>query len=1151
MRATTATHAVVCSLFLLSLAVMPALADDYELHYDADGPTLNDVCALVVDNAAVHWTVGDQGKVFKVVDGSITAEYTLGNGDYDLHGVSFVNASYGWIVGYKRADPDRLRGVVFITTSGGGNPGAWTATYPLVQSGINVPFLKVQAVSSNDVWLTCGDGYVLKSTNGGWNWIKKPKPGGETDFSYIWGLWAFDASRAWVASDQSRMIAKTTDGGATWTAYQPFLDDSLSYRNIGHQGYSQADFNNVALAGSKGKIVYTTNGGTNWMEENPLNDVCQWWRGVSQGHSGSGNMWVGTSGTWEPWWPPTGTDFSYPRASKNYDFNDVENVFPPGNLWDIAVGTKAAIYVSHHTFGISEECTLDEIDATSGSGTTVTLSFTFTNTTGVTQQRYIHIWRSICQEDWGTEPGEFYALDGTIGPYDIWDGGRTVTVSRTGGPTDCIYWYGATASVGSNPSPGYSSSPNVDSAAARGRTHHNPIAPPDYFWATDFPNDHGWKMQFEWTEVQGVTQYAVIRGDGGGTHPHYGGHKGGLITVTSSTTNSDSKALPGYQYLRGVRSLDGVTSSLSPTTTYGASVDNIKPPTVTGLTVKYVTELDALEVWWNPIPESGLPGQPETYEPNLGGYWVCPYVAGSALDEEDPHDTHLNHPSPLFRSHYITSISEEAYGHDWCFSVCARDRTGNRGDWCEDVSGTIPNLASTSPLATAYNNGTHLARVPNTATEHVAYESNGEIHYANSTDGGNEWHNRTVLDTGASPAIATNAGGDAWVVYIKDNVVRYKVNASPSGVWGASGVLYDPNRAGLIPGPPAIVLPSIATSHYAYAAFPVYDLMAGASSIKVVKFDETTAVSVTVDTVTNLAMSDSFVSLSLTPGDSIHCCWQRGSAILYSEARVAPAQWRSIVWSTPSVLSQQGTVAKHPFCEAWGDKVSAVWSDQDEGEIMRVERYVAIPNSWSEPQNVSITEEFSDYPQTSTPYAVSWQDLEENGNWELLARAGGDFVTLSSTATGNSRFGHISAQLADPSAVTPSVVYAVWTEGTAQDEYYEVKSATYEIGDSEGQMAARPVRLATTELSSVAPNPFSRTTGIRYQLARPGRTKLSIFDATGREVRTLVNSQQSPGAYSVTWNGTDSRERFLPKGVYFVRFTAPECTGQKKLTLTR
>ena len=110
-------------------------------------------------------------------------------------------------------------------------------------------------------------------------------------------------------------IAKTTDGGATWAAYRPFPDDSLSYRGIGHWGTSsQPDFNKVALAGSRGKIVYTTDGGSNWAEQSPLDDPCQWWTGIRQSAEGWPNQWAGTSGTWMDWFPPSwcprsGTDF--------------------------------------------------------------------------------------------------------------------------------------------------------------------------------------------------------------------------------------------------------------------------------------------------------------------------------------------------------------------------------------------------------------------------------------------------------------------------------------------------------------------------------------------------------------------------------------------------------------------------------------------------------------------------------------------------------------------------------------------------------------------------------------------------------------------------------------------------------------------------
>ncbi len=1071
----------------------------------------------MVGNDAVFWAVGDQGKVFKIVNGDIESEFTLGNGGYDLHGVSFFpGGQTGYIVGYKRDTPDRWKGIVFRTLSGG---TYWESRYPQVQDGICVPFLKVQCVPSHYVWVTCGDGFVLWSNE--WtNWQRLTKPAGEDDFSYIWGLWCLDSLHGWVATDESMLIAKTENMMTSWSAYRPFPDDSLSYRGIGPWDTYQPDFVQVAVMGSRGRVITTTNGGSNWAEQIPLEDTCQWWRGISHDH-GSGNDWVGTSGTWLQG-QYYGSHHN-PRCSKDYDFNDVEYA----GQWHIAVGTNEAIFGSFDTFGVSEKCELTRIDAISSSSTRCTLDIYFHNPVYWPCTTYVRIYRSICCEDWGTEPGQFYELYATIGPYYIQEGDTVITWVTNQLPYDIVYWFGATMTSG------YTTCPNVDSAIASGASHHDPIPAPDYLWATDFPNDHGWKMQFEWDEVTGATQYAVIR-------PGYG-HMGGLITVTSSTTNSDSKALPGYEYRRGVRSLDGVTSSASFAQTYGSSVDNIPPPQVTGLAGRYVPQLDACEIWWNPTPEDGEPGQPATYEPNLGGYWVCPEISG--MD-----DYTINHQSPLFRNHYIERVPERCYDHEWGFAVRACDRTGNQGEWSDWLPIEIPKLGTTSPTATAYNNGTHLARLPGTANEHVVYENNDEVRYASSTDGGNVWQNRTTLDTGALPAIAMDESAHVWVVYLRDNVLQYKFS-NPGTAWGG-GVLYDPDDANMVLGPPTIAARTSSTLHYAYAAFPVYDLNAGTSVVKVVKFDETTAVVVNVEATPNQAMSDSFVSLSLTPGDSVHCCWQRGSSILYSEARVAPSQWSSITWTNPATLSQQGTVAKHPFCADWGNRVIVVWSDHGTGEIMRISRLVATPTTWSLPANVSNTEQFSDFPQASSPCAVSWQDLKGSGKWEVRARAGTELVTLTSDANGNSRYAHISAELADSTDSDPAAVYAVWTDGTAEDDYYEVKSCVWGQG-GDGGMTARQVPIAVTELSSVAPNPFSRSTGIHYQLARAGRTRLSVFDAAGREVSTLVNSEQNRGAYTVTWNGTDMRGRSVPRGIYFLRFAAPECTMQRKLTLTR
>jgi hypothetical protein len=77
---------------------------------------------------------------------------------------------------------------------------------------------------------------------------------------------------------------------------------------------------------------------------------------------------------------------------------------------------------------------------------------------------------------------------------------------------------------------------------------------------------------------------------------------------------------------------------------------------------------------------------------------------------------------------------------------------------------------------------------------------------------------------------------------------------------------------------------------------------------------------------------------------------------------------------------------------------------------------------------------------------------------------------------------------------------------------------------------------ALTRLVGGQPNPFTRTTGISFELARPSVVRLELFDASGRRVRMLSDGAWGVGRHSVTWDGRDSHGSLAPTGLYFVRF---------------
>ncbi len=83
-------------------------------------------------------------------------------------------------------------------------------------------------------------------------------------------------------------------------------------------------------------------------------------------------------------------------------------------------------------------------------------------------------------------------------------------------------------------------------------------------------------------------------------------------------------------------------------------------------------------------------------------------------------------------------------------------------------------------------------------------------------------------------------------------------------------------------------------------------------------------------------------------------------------------------------------------------------------------------------------------------------------------------------------------------------------------------------------------------LSQNYPNPFNPVTVINYQIPKSGNVKLTIYDALGKEVNTLVNESQNPGNYQIEWNATA-----YPSGVYFYTLEAGSFVSNKKMILIK
>jgi len=76
------------------------------------------------------------------------------------------------------------------------------------------------------------------------------------------------------------------------------------------------------------------------------------------------------------------------------------------------------------------------------------------------------------------------------------------------------------------------------------------------------------------------------------------------------------------------------------------------------------------------------------------------------------------------------------------------------------------------------------------------------------------------------------------------------------------------------------------------------------------------------------------------------------------------------------------------------------------------------------------------------------------------------------------------------------------------------------------------------------PNPFNPSTTIEYIIPQNSFVSLKIYNITGREIKTLVNSQQSAGANVAVWNGKDKRGNSAASGMYLYRISAAGRDGK-------
>jgi len=84
------------------------------------------------------------------------------------------------------------------------------------------------------------------------------------------------------------------------------------------------------------------------------------------------------------------------------------------------------------------------------------------------------------------------------------------------------------------------------------------------------------------------------------------------------------------------------------------------------------------------------------------------------------------------------------------------------------------------------------------------------------------------------------------------------------------------------------------------------------------------------------------------------------------------------------------------------------------------------------------------------------------------------------------------------------------------------------------------------ELFDTYPNPFNPETNIKYNLPKASFVTITVYNALGQTVTTLVNKTKKAGLHVTTFNGTN-----LSSGIYYYLIQAGSFNQVKKMVLMK
>jgi len=103
------------------------------------------------------------------------------------------------------------------------------------------------------------------------------------------------------------------------------------------------------------------------------------------------------------------------------------------------------------------------------------------------------------------------------------------------------------------------------------------------------------------------------------------------------------------------------------------------------------------------------------------------------------------------------------------------------------------------------------------------------------------------------------------------------------------------------------------------------------------------------------------------------------------------------------------------------------------------------------------------------------------------------------------------------------------------------------------KISLEPIQHSDTNilLYNNSPNPFHRTTSIRYYLPEKSPVSLEVYNILGQKVSTIVSTSQNAGEYIFSWDGKNDNGNRLSTGIYFYKLTTASSSIVKKMLMIK